>query len=138
MQTHEGPRGVVSAETFRAWRKLTGLTMERGAAALGIGRRTLAHYQTGNRWDGGSTEIPWHVWLACISIAHGFEREAEQMVERGPPWLADVPKVHRLASLAFTRGLADWTPSDGLPKGVTVEALKAMAAGAPEAVLASD
>jgi hypothetical protein len=55
---------VQSSARFRAWLERSGLTYDRASVALGLSRRTVANYATGER-------VPRHVALACAAIEAG-------------------------------------------------------------------
>lgn len=52
-----------SSDRFRAWLRRTGLTYDQASVALGLSRRTIANYASGER-------VPRHVALACLAIEH--------------------------------------------------------------------
>lgn len=58
-------RGGISHERIWEWMHRNGLTLDTAAEALGISRRMLAYYRSGQK------PIPKHIWLACI----GWEAE---------------------------------------------------------------
>lgn len=53
-------KGEPSHEMFFGWMYRNGLTLDTAAEALGMSRRMIAYYQSGQK------PIPKHVWLACI------------------------------------------------------------------------
>lgn len=57
--------GGISHERIWEWMHRNGLTLDTAAEALGISRRMLAYYRSGQK------PIPKHIWLACI----GWEAE---------------------------------------------------------------
>lgn len=57
----------MTPEQFKSWRKTVGLSQEKAAVALGIGRRTVQDYES------GAYPIPLHVALACTAIYHRLE-----------------------------------------------------------------
>lgn len=57
--------GGISHERIWEWMHRNGLTLESAAEALGISRRMLAYYRSGQK------TIPRHIWLACL----GWEAE---------------------------------------------------------------
>jgi hypothetical protein len=57
--------GGISHERIWEWMHRNGLTLETAAVALGISRRMLAYYRSGQK------PIPRHIWLACV----GWEAE---------------------------------------------------------------
>ncbi len=61
---------VMSAAAFRAWRKGTGLTQAEAAARLGLKRRIVQYYETGER-GGRPVEVPLSVRLACYALSQG-------------------------------------------------------------------
>jgi transcriptional regulator with XRE-family HTH domain len=62
----------MNAQAFKAWRKRLGHTQERAAELLGVSRRVVAG------WETGETSIPKMVALAIWAIDHG--RYLEQQV----------------------------------------------------------
>lgn len=52
--------GGIGHERIWNWLHETGMTLEQGAAALGISRRMLIYYRNGEK------PIPRHIWLACL------------------------------------------------------------------------
>ncbi len=56
--------GGISHERIWEWMHRNKLTLDTAAEALGISRRMLAYYRTGEK------AIPRHLWLACL----GWER----------------------------------------------------------------
>ena len=57
--------GGISHERIWEWMYRNGLTLDTAAEALGISRRMLAYYRSGQK------PIPKHIWLACV----GWEAE---------------------------------------------------------------
>ena len=57
--------GGISHERIWEWMYRNGLSLDTAAEALGISRRMLAYYRSGQK------PIPRHIWLACI----GWETE---------------------------------------------------------------
>ncbi len=57
--------GGISHERIWDWMYRNGLTLDTAAEALGISRRMLAYYRSGQK------PIPRHIWLACV----GWEAE---------------------------------------------------------------
>lgn len=57
--------GGISHERIWEWMHRNGLTLDTAAEALGISRRMLAYYRSGQK------PIPRHIWLACV----GWEAE---------------------------------------------------------------
>ena len=61
---------MMTAETFKRWRKRHGLTQEECARELGFkDRRQIINYES------GSSKIPRYVWLATV----GFDSLVEPM-----------------------------------------------------------
>lgn len=69
----------MSPSDMQQWRAEMGLTWNEAADALGISRRTLGNYLSGNQ------EIPKAVWLACMELA---ARAHRTMNETGSVWTA--------------------------------------------------
>ena len=61
----------MSAGQFRAWRKSLGMKQKDAADALGLKKRLIQYYETGER-DGKKVEIPLSVRLACYAISTGI------------------------------------------------------------------
>ena len=61
---------AMPAERFRAWRVRNKLSLSGAAAALGLSRRMIAYYDSGER------EIPKTVWLACLGWKKTAQRRA--------------------------------------------------------------
>ncbi|KAF0221405.1 MAG: hypothetical protein FD174_543 [Geobacteraceae bacterium] len=57
--------GGISHERIWEWMHRNGLTLDSAAEALGISRRMLAYYRSGQK------PIPRYIWLACV----GWEAE---------------------------------------------------------------
>jgi DNA-binding XRE family transcriptional regulator len=57
----------MTPEQFKTWRKTCGLSQEKAADALGIGRRTVQDYEA------EKYEIPRSIALACAAIFHRLE-----------------------------------------------------------------
>lgn len=62
----------MSPAEFRAWRKSRGLKQKEAAEKLGLKKRMIQYYETGNR---GSKKvvIPKTVELACYALSVGVE-----------------------------------------------------------------
>jgi transcriptional regulator with XRE-family HTH domain len=52
--------GGISHERIWEWMHRNGLNLETAAKALGISRRMLSYYRSGQK------PIPRHIWLACL------------------------------------------------------------------------
>ncbi len=66
---------AMSAKDFRDWRARNGLSQQGAAEALGLSRRTIAYYESGEK------PIPKTVWLAC----RGLEAEKKLAAHANPP-----------------------------------------------------
>ena len=55
---------------FRKWRKSLKLSQKDAAHALGLKRRMIQYYESGER-EGDKVEIPLSVRLACYAVAEG-------------------------------------------------------------------
>lgn len=55
---------------FKKWRKTLGLSQKDAAEALGLKRRMIQYYESGER-DGEEVKIPQSVALACYAVAEG-------------------------------------------------------------------
>lgn len=60
--------GGVSHERIWNWMHRNGFTLDTAAQAIGISRRMLAYYRSGQK------PVPRHIWLACV----GWEAEHQQ------------------------------------------------------------
>ena len=56
---------------FKRWRKTLGLSQKQAAEALGLKRRMVQYYETGQR-DGEKVAVPKTVRLACCALASGI------------------------------------------------------------------
>lgn len=59
---------------FRAWRRKMGLTQEKAAKILGMGRTAVSQYDTGKRRAPAEIieTVPRYIALACTAISHGL------------------------------------------------------------------
>jgi transcriptional regulator with XRE-family HTH domain len=55
---------------FRAWRKALGWKQKEAAEKLGLKKRMIQYYETGER-DGKKVKIPKSVQLACYALSQG-------------------------------------------------------------------
>lgn len=55
---------------FKKWRKYLGFSQKDAAEALGLKRRMIQYYESGER-DGEAVKIPASVALACFAVAEG-------------------------------------------------------------------
>ena len=55
---------------FRKWRKSLNLSQKEAAHALGLKRRMIQYYESGQR-DGEKVAIPKSVRLACYALSEG-------------------------------------------------------------------
>ncbi len=62
----------MSPAEFRAWRKSRGLKQKEAAEKLGLKKRMIQYYETGNR-GAKKVVIPKTVELACYAISVGVE-----------------------------------------------------------------
>jgi len=60
--------GKISHERIWNWMHRNGLSLDAAAKGLGISRRMLAYYRSGQK------PVPRHIWLACV----GWEAEREK------------------------------------------------------------
>jgi len=65
---------AMSAGAFRDWRTSLGYTLDSAAQALGISRRTVIYYESGEQ------QIPKHVWLACERLTSASPAERERIL----------------------------------------------------------
>ncbi|WP_210272669.1 helix-turn-helix domain-containing protein [Chthonobacter rhizosphaerae] len=61
---------VMTPQAFRQWRKSLGLRQKDAAERLGLKKRMIQYYESGDR-DGKTVEIPLSVRLACWALACG-------------------------------------------------------------------
>ena len=57
---------------FKAWRKSLGLKQKEAAEKLGLKKRMIQYYETGNRGE-KKVVIPKTVELACYALSAGVE-----------------------------------------------------------------
>ncbi len=57
---------------FRSWRKDLGFKQKDAAERLGLKKRIIQYYETGQR-DGKKVRIPKSVRLACYALSQGIE-----------------------------------------------------------------
>jgi transcriptional regulator with XRE-family HTH domain len=70
---------------FRAWRKSLALKQKDAAELLGVKKRIIQYYETGER-DGKAVEIPKYVRLSCFAISQGIvDFDGEQTTARDDP-----------------------------------------------------
>ncbi len=85
------PIGMTSKQ-FKSWRKRMDLKQKDAADCLGLKKRMIQYYETGER-DGKAVEIPLYVRLACYAIEKGCaDFDGENLVRRprkAPRKLAD-------------------------------------------------
>jgi transcriptional regulator with XRE-family HTH domain len=62
----------MSPSEFRAWRKSQGLRQKEAAEKLGLKKRMIQYYETGNRGE-KKVVIPKTVELACYALTVGVE-----------------------------------------------------------------
>ena len=55
---------------FKKWRKSLKLSQKEAAQALGLKRRMIQYYESGER-EGEKVEIPLSVRLACFAVSEG-------------------------------------------------------------------
>ncbi|MBZ8132173.1 DNA-binding transcriptional regulator [Afifella sp. IM 167] len=60
----------MTPEQFKAWRKQLGMKQKEAADRLGLKKRMIQYYETGER-DGKKVKIPKSVRLACYALAMG-------------------------------------------------------------------
>lgn len=75
------PIGMTSKQ-FKSWRKRMDLKQKDAADCLGLKKRMIQYYETGER-DGKAVEIPLYVRLACYAIERGCaDFDGENLVRR--------------------------------------------------------
>jgi transcriptional regulator with XRE-family HTH domain len=57
---------------FKAWRKGLGFKQKDAAERLGLKKRIIQYYETGQR-DGKNVKIPKSVRLACYALSQGVD-----------------------------------------------------------------
>jgi hypothetical protein len=71
-ETHRGelpwPDEVMTAADFKSWLKTEGLSLTAASDLLGLSRRTIAYYASGER------TIPRVVFIACMAVASARKR----------------------------------------------------------------
>ncbi len=67
--TPHGFVGMTPAQ-FKAWRKQHGFKQKEAAEKLGLKKRMIQYYETGQR-NGKTVEIPLYIRLACYAISRG-------------------------------------------------------------------
>ncbi|WP_051630744.1 helix-turn-helix domain-containing protein [Afifella pfennigii] len=60
----------MTPDQFKAWRKQLGMKQKEAAERLGLKKRMIQYYETGER-DGKKVKIPKSVRLACYALAMG-------------------------------------------------------------------
>jgi len=60
----------MTPEQFKAWRKQLGMKQKEAAERLGLKKRMIQYYETGER-DGKKVKIPKSVRLACYALSMG-------------------------------------------------------------------
>lgn len=59
----------MTANQFKNWRECLGLSLTVTAERLGVTRQAIKNYQNGNR------PISKTVWLACLAIEAGLDKQ---------------------------------------------------------------
>jgi len=72
---------------FRAWRKALGWKQKEAAERLGLKKRMIQYYETGER-DGQKVKIPKSVRLACYALSQGVADFDGETARRDAPDLA--------------------------------------------------
>ena len=75
---------------FRAWRKARGWKQKEAAERLGLKKRMIQYYETGER-DGKKVRIPKSVRLACYALSQGVSDFDGETAERDPGRAAGAP-----------------------------------------------
>jgi transcriptional regulator with XRE-family HTH domain len=63
--------GTLDPGDFKRWRKSLSLSQREAANALGLKRRIIQYYESGER-DGERVDIPLSVRLACYAVSEGI------------------------------------------------------------------
>ncbi|MCT8266153.1 helix-turn-helix transcriptional regulator [Afifella sp. JA880] len=61
----------MTPDQFKAWRKKLGMKQKEAADRLGLKKRMIQYYETGER-DGKKVKIPKSVRLACYALSVGI------------------------------------------------------------------
>ena len=69
---------------FRAWRKALGWKQKEAAERLGLKKRMIQYYETGER-DGKKVKIPKSVRLACFALSQGVTDFDGETARRDAP-----------------------------------------------------
>jgi transcriptional regulator with XRE-family HTH domain len=85
----------MSPAEFRAWRKSRGLRQKEAAEKLGLKKRMIQYYETGNRGE-KKVIIPKTVELACYALSVGVEAFDGATANGGPAEAEDQPAVATL------------------------------------------
>jgi transcriptional regulator with XRE-family HTH domain len=96
----------MSPEEFRAWRKARGLKQKEAAEKLGLKKRMIQYYETGNR-GAKKVVIPKTVELACYAISVGIEAfDGAHAASGGPSDAEDAPAIAHLVHETARRNAA--------------------------------
>ena len=83
---------------FKSWRKDLGFKQKEAAERLGLKKRIIQYYETGQR-DGKKVKIPKSVRLACYALSQGiddFDGSAVSYRDDGGP--DDKPSLRKRAN----------------------------------------
>ena len=83
---------------FKSWRKDLGFKQKEAAERLGLKKRIIQYYETGQR-DGKKVKIPKSVRLACYALSQGiddFDGSAMSYRDDGGP--DDKPSLRKRAN----------------------------------------
>jgi hypothetical protein len=91
---------MMTQEAFAAWLKRNNLTFDSAAAALGVSRRLIAYYASGQ-------PIPRYIALACRAIDSELAPASTKSSKRKPPFLLAAPaKPSRPTGLTLKKAAA--------------------------------
>ncbi len=75
---------MMNPAQFRAWRKALGWKQKEAAERLGLKKRMIQYYETGER-DGKKVKIPKSVRLACYALSQGVTDYDGEAARRDSP-----------------------------------------------------
>ena len=95
---------------FKTWRKNLGLKQKEAAERLGLKKRMIQYYETGQR-DGKKVKIPKSVRLACYALSQGVDDFDGSEVSHGEDQ-DDTPSLRKRANAitAADRSLSQSCP----------------------------
>jgi transcriptional regulator with XRE-family HTH domain len=83
-KSDEQDTNPMSAHAFREWRKRLGLKQKDAAELLGLKKRMIQYYETGNR-SGKDVSIPKSIRLACYALEAGVrDYDGHDVISEAP------------------------------------------------------